>query len=192
MNGKLFLIVGPSGSGKGTVIGMLKEKYPNFVYPVSYTTREPRKGEKDGQSYHYISKAEFEGGITNGRFLEWAQVHKDNYYGTDKATIVDALGAGKVIIREIDIQGFKSIKEQLPSENLVSIFLEVTDLNDLRSRILGRSKLPAEEVTRRMESAMKEINESHLCDYKIQSIHGEVQKCFDDVEQVILDETDVL
>lgn len=188
MKGKLFLIVGPSGSGKGTVISLLKERYPQFVYPVSYTTRDPRPGEKEGEVYHYISKAEFEEGIGNGRFLEWAQVHKDNYYGTSKEQIVSALEAGQVVIREIDIQGFKSIQAELPKENLVSIFLEVTDLEDLKKRILGRGKLPDEEIQRRMESAMKEISQADLCDYRVDSKHGEIEACFKSVEEIILKE----
>ncbi len=187
--GKLFLIVGPSGSGKGTVIALLKERYSQFFYPVSYTTRDPRPGEEEGQVYHYISKKEFEEGIENGRFLEWAQVHKDNYYGTSKEQILDALAKDKVIIREIDIQGFKSIKAELPKDHLISIFLQVTDLEDLQKRILGRGELPQEELDRRMESARKEISEAHLCDYRVDSRHGEIEECFNQVIDIILKES---
>lgn len=187
MKGKLFLIVGPSGSGKGSVIALLKKEHPEYVYPVSYTTREPRVGEKDGEVYHYISKNEFEQGIERGDFLEWAQVHKDNYYGTAKNEILEALEAGKVVVREIDIQGFKSIKEQLPKDNLVAIFLEVPDLEELKRRILGRGKLPDEEIERRMQSAQAEISEAHLCDYRIPSEHGKIEECLRNVEKIIAD-----
>ena len=98
--GLLVIISGPSGAGKGTVIQHLKEDYPEFIYPISHTTREIRPGEKDGEVYHFISKAKFESGIRKGEFLEFARVHKNNYYGTLKKTIVDALKMGKVIIRE--------------------------------------------------------------------------------------------
>jgi len=188
LRGKLFLIVGPSGSGKGTVISILKEKYPGFVYPVSYTTRKPREGEKEGEVYHFISKDKFEKGIEKGDFLEYAIVHSNNYYGTAKKEIVDALESGAVVIREVDIQGFNSIKKLIPKENLISIFMKVSDRDDLERRILKRGELPEDELERRMQSALDEISQADKCDYQVENKWGEIDACVSNVEKIVLSE----
>lgn len=186
--GKLFLIVGPSGSGKGTVIKELSKKYFGFVYPVSYTTRVPRAGEKDGVVYNFVSREKFEKMIADGDFLEYAIVHSNNYYGTSKRDILEALERGAVVIREVDIQGFKSIREIVPKENLVSIFMKVSDENDLRQRILMRGMLPEEELGRRLESARKELMQAGDCNYQVENKWGEVRACVSNVERIILEE----
>ncbi len=190
--GKLFLIVGPSGSGKGTVIAEIKKKYPGFVYPVSYTTREPREGEVEGEVYHHITKKKFKEMVEQGEFLEYAMVHSDNYYGTYKEDIVGPLKNGAVVVREVDIQGFHSIREAIPSQNLVSIFMKVSDKEDLKGRILRRGKISDEELARRMESAQKEIAQSGECDYQVENKWGEKKKSVAEVEKIILDEIDRL
>lgn len=187
--GKLILIVGPSGSGKGTVIAELKKRHPEFVFPVSATTRVIRPGEKNDEVYHFISREEFEQATVRGDFLEYAEVHQNNYYGTLKKPILDALAAEKIIIREVDIQGFESIRRMIPktisSDQLVSIFLVVSDLNELKLRILNRGKLPEEEIERRMESARREIAKSKECDYQIESPHGQIPRIVAEVEKII-------
>lgn len=188
MQGKLFLIVGPSGSGKGTIINRLKKKYTGFFYPVSYTTRDPRPGEKDGDVYHFVTKKKFEERLAKGDFLEYAVVHSNNYYGTAKKKIMDALEGGAVIVREVDIQGFLSIAKIIPKKNLVSIFMKVADEEDLKQRILRRGDLPADELLIRMRSAKKEIAQAKLCDYEVENKWGEVDDCLFNVEQIILEE----
>lgn len=187
-SGKLFLIVGPSGSGKGTVIERLKGRYPGFAYPVSYTTREMRDGEKEGGSYHYVSKEEFERMIKEGEFLEYAVVHSDNYYGTSKKDIMEPLKGGAVVVREVDIQGFNSIRNLVPKENLVSIFMKVSDLQDLKGRILRRGKISDEELEKRLDSAKKEIAQSGECNYQVENKWGEIGDCVYNVEKIILAE----
>ncbi len=186
--GKLFLIVGPSGSGKGTVINQLRTRFPGFVYPVSYTTRSKRSGEEDGEVYNFISKAQFEQKIKDGEFLEYAVVHSDNYYGTSKKDILDALKSGAVVIREIDIQGFNSVKEIVPQQNLVSIFMKVSSLEDLQGRILRRGKMSDEELQKRMDSALKEIAQADDCDYQVENKWGEMRESVNSVEKIILKE----
>lgn len=188
MQGKLFLIVGPSGSGKGTIINRLKKKYKGFFYPVSYTTRDPRPGEKDGDVYHFVPKEKFEGMLAKGDFLEYAVVHSNNYYGTAKRKIMDALEGGAVVVREVDIQGYRSIAKIIPKENLVSIFMKVADEADLKQRILRRGDLPEDELKRRMASAKKEIAQAKICDYQVANKWGEVDDCLFNVEQIILEE----
>ena len=186
--GKLVLIVGPSGSGKGTIIKHLRERHPDWVYPVSYTTRAIRPGEEDGLVYHFISEEEFEKGISDGRFLEHAIVHERGYYGTDKEEILSALEDGKVVVREIDIQGFHSIRDAMSVEDLLSIFVEAGDLDELQRRIADRGKLPDEEVERRMESARREIAQADECDHRLVNEYGKIEEAVEKADEVILGE----
>lgn len=188
LHGKLFLIVGPSGSGKGTVIKALAKKFPGFVFPISYTTRVAREGEEDGKVYHFVTRKKFEQMIKNGDFLEYAIVHSNNYYGTAKQEIVNALESGAVVIREVDIQGFHSIQKIIPKKNLVSIFMKVSDLNDLKGRILMRGPLSDEELKRRLDSAAKELAQEGDCDYQVPNEWGKVKECVGAVDKIILDE----
>jgi len=187
--GKLFLIVGPSGVGKGTVIANLKGIRPEFDYPISATTRKPRPGEKEGVVYHFVKRDEFEQMIDKGELLEYAVVHNKEYYGTLKNPILKALEAGHTVVREVDMQGCESIKKVLSGENLVSIFLTVPDKQDLIDRILKRGKLPEEEIQRRMKSAEKEFAKGgRVCDYQVPSLNGKIKECVDEVESIILSE----
>src|SRR3990167_4949869 len=186
--GKLFLIVGPSGSGKGTVIKEISKKYPGFVYPVSYTTREKRQGEADGEVYHFVSQDEFKRMIKDEELLEYAIVHSDNYYGTSKKDILEPMETGAVVVREVDIQGFHSIQKIVHRKKLVSIFMKVSDENDLRGRILRRGQLSEEELEKRMESARKELAHAGDCDYQVRNEWGKVSQCVNEVEQIILAE----
>lgn len=183
--GKLFLILGPSGSGKGTVLQALREHHPDYVFPVSCTTREKRPTEKDGEVYHFVTKEEFQRRMAAGEFLEWAVVHGQNYYGTLKDEIFEPLKQGKVVIREVDVQGLRSIRELIPKENLRSIFLTVDGWETLQRRILKRSTLPPEELERRRQSFMKEMEWEKECDTVIVSVEGEIEKLISDVEAAI-------
>ncbi len=186
--GKLILIVGPSGCGKGTVIKTLKGKFPGFVYPVSYTTRDPREGEVDGEVYNFVSEGEFKEMIDGGELLEYAIVHEDEYYGTSKKEIMEGLEGGAVVLREIDIQGFHSIRKIVPPENLVSIFIMVSDEEDLKRRILGRGEMSDEEIGQRMESAKKEIAQADTCDYRVENEWEKVHECVSNVGNIVFKE----
>lgn len=187
--GKLFLILGPSGVGKGTIIKILKEKYTEFYFPTSVTTRSIRPGEKEGDVYHFISKEEFEQKIENNELLEYAIVHNNDYYGTLKAAIQKPLADGKTIIREVDMQGVISIKELIPKEQLTTIFISAPDHETLVKRIQGRSELPPDEIKRRMESAKKEFQYSDQCDYIVPSLDNQIAKAVQDVIDIINKET---
>jgi guanylate kinase len=186
----MCIISGPSGVGKGTVIQALKAKYPQFVFPISHTTRAIRPGENDGETYHFISESKFKSEIGKGNFLEWARVHQKDYYGTLKKPIIDALKLGKIIIREVDVQGFHSIRSVIPPENLVTIFLKAENAEKLLERIAKRGKLPEEELKRRMESEQREMADAHLFDYQVWSLEDRIPQCIGDVEKIILDRAD--
>lgn len=183
--GKLFLIMGPSGSGKGSLIAELKKKHPEFVFPISVTSREKRKGEVDGDVYHFVSKEGFEKKIENDELLEWAVVHQNNCYGTLKKPIYDAIEKGQIVIREVDVQGFEMIREIIPVEQLVSIFIMPDSIENLVERIKNRSKISDEEVRRRVESSKKEIEKSDECDYVIHNSDGKLDEAVEEVEKII-------
>lgn len=183
--GKLFLVLGPSGAGKGVTMAYLRNVFHDAFFPVSCTTREPRPEEKEGEVYNFITREEFEKRIAAGDFLEYAIVHHDNYYGTLKKIIMDALGAGKTVIREVDMQGVESIRKLLPKDQVVTIFLTVPSWEVLRDRILRRHQESEEELARREASFEKEMEFSKKCDYIIHSIEGKQDELCEDVAKLI-------
>ena len=183
--GKLFLILGPSGSGKGVTIKCLRERFKHAVFPVSCTTRSPRPSEKDGEVYHFLSKEEFEKRLKAGEFLEWAIVHNDNYYGTLKKAILDAFEAGKMVVREVDMQGVQSIRRLLPREQVCAIFITTASWEILRDRIMRRNREPDEELERRNQSYVKEMEFSKQCDYVVESEEGKLGELCDKVCAII-------
>lgn len=187
--GKLFLIMGPSGVGKGTAINIIKKQFPEYLFPVSVTTRSIRPGEKEGEVYNFISKEEFEEKIKNEELLEYAIVHNNNYYGTLKSAILTPLEQGRVVIREVDLQGVISIRKLIPPEQLVTIFISAPDYETLVKRIKSRSELPEDEIQRRMESAKKEFNYADQCDYIVPSLDNQINKCVEDIIDIIKKET---
>lgn len=186
MRGKLFLILGPSGSGKGTVLSALRQRHPEFVFPLSCTTRPRRPREKEGEIYHFISKVEFEERIERGDFLEYATVHQAHSYGTLKAPILKALEEGKTVIREVDVQGLRSIRDLIPEKILVSIFLTVPDWETLQRRILKRSDMSLEEMEHRYQSYLEEMTWQDECTHVIQSVEGHVDELVEAVEALIV------
>lgn len=186
LTGHLFLILGPSGSGKGTVLKALRQNHPEIVFPISCTTREPRPGEKDGEVYYFVSKDEFKHRMEQDEFLEWAVVHGENYYGTLKEEILKPLREGKTVIREVDVQGLRSIRELIPEEHLTSIFLTVDGWETLQRRILKRSQLPQEELDRRHASFIHEMEWAKECDKVIVSVEGEIEQLITDTEAALL------
>jgi guanylate kinase len=190
MKGKLFLIVGPSGSGKSSVLHKLKEKFSDYIYPLSATTRPMREGEVDGDIYRFYTKQQFEKGIDNDEFLEWAVVHQDHYYGLIKGPILEELERGSTIIREVDIQGFDSIRKRIPAKNLVTIFITVPNKTELIERIVNRAKISDDELRKRKQSMHKEFDRARDCDYMVENKEGELDKTVRKVEEIIRSETE--
>lgn len=188
MNGKLFLLVGPSGSGKSSVLSALKKDHPEFTYPLSATTRKMREGECDGEIYHFYTVEQFKEGIENEEFLEWAVVHQDNYYGLIKNPLMEALEAGKTVVREVDIQGFDSIREKIPADNLRTIFITVPHKGELIERIVNRASISDDELEKRKESMHKEFNRLRDCDYMVENANGALEKTVESVLKIIQSE----
>ena len=152
--GLLILISGPSGTGKGTVCDLLRQKHPEISYSISATTRQPRPGEQDGVNYYFYTKEKFREMIDQGQLLEWAEVY-GNFYGTPKQKVLDRLDAGEDILLEIDTQGALNVMKVMP-EGLF-IFLLPPSLDELAARLKGRGTETEESLHRRLGAAVDEI-----------------------------------
>ena len=157
-----MVVSAPSGAGKTTLCTRLKERFTNLTESISYTTRSPRPGEVDGTSYHFVSNQQFQAMVAEQAFVEWAEVH-GNWYGTARATLVDARQAGIDILLDIDCQGARSLKDQgVPA---VFVFIMPPSLGELRRRLESRSSDAPEVIERRMVRAVDEIAEACWYDY---------------------------
>lgn len=151
----LFVISGPSGVGKGTVIRALRQAYPGLWLSVSATTRAPRPGEVDGVHYHFISHDDFAGLIERGEMLEWAEVFGMNRYGTMRAPVDDALARGDVAILELDLEGARQVKAA--REDARTIFIAPPSFEELARRLEGRGTETDEARAARLSTARTEL-----------------------------------
>ena len=161
--GRLFVISGPSGTGKGTICAELLKDIGN-EFSVSMTTRGPREGEKDGKDYYFVSREEFLKNIEAGNFLEYATVF-DNLYGTPKDMVMNRLEKGRNVLLDIDVQGGLQVKRAMPEA--VLIFILPPSLAELRRRLEGRGTETAEKVEHRLGQALSEIKLIGEYDYYI-------------------------
>ncbi len=152
--GRLFIISAPSGAGKTTLCRAVRRRFPDLRYSVSYTTRPARGEEKDGVDYHFISPAAFRAGIDAHKWAEWAAVH-GNYYGTAAGFIDRALGEGRDVLLDIDVQGMEQILKRYPDS--VTIFIMPPSLEVLGQRLQARGTDSAAAISRRLQNAAAEI-----------------------------------
>lgn len=177
--GTLFIVSGPSGCGKGTVLAEIL-KQDNVYYSVSATTRTPRPGEVNGVNYHFLSKDEFEKLIENGGMLEYAN-YCGNYYGTPKKPVEDMLAEGKNVILEIEVQGALKVMEKCPEA--VSVFILPPSLKELRRRLHKRGTETEEVIEKRIGEAAGEIRKAVNYDYVM--INGELEIAVSDLLSII-------
>jgi len=170
---RLTVIAGPTAVGKGTVVRWLLDNDPNIQVSVSATTRSPRPGEIDGQSYFFVSTGEFESMIAAGELLEYAVVHGSNYYGTPRKPVEQALAAGKQVILEIDLQGARQIKESMPEANL--IFIAPPNWDELERRLALRGTETPEQIAVRLATAREEM--AATAEFNHVVINTEVAEC---------------
>lgn len=177
---KLFVISGSSGVGKSTVIGGFLERYPDFVFSVSCTTRAIREGEKEGINYFYVSKEEFKKSIEYDEFLEWAEF-SDNYYGTKKEFVKNIFAQNKNLILDIDTQGALQVKEKMPEA--VLIFIAPPSYQDLEFRLRNRKTESEEAIAKRLDFVKLEMRNSKYYDYIV--INDELQQAISEVERIV-------
>lgn len=152
--GNLFIISGPSGSGKTTLLRAALDRCTDILYSISYTTRKPRKGEKDGIDYYFIPKKEFKAKLESDKWAEWAAVH-DNYYGTSAAFLDKGLSDGKDILLDIDVQGAAKLLKRYPES--VTIFILPRSHDALRSRLESRGTDSQDEIEKRLINSKEEL-----------------------------------
>ncbi|SCK17049.1 guanylate kinase [Vogesella sp. LIG4] len=162
--GTIYIVVAPSGAGKTSLVAALLQAEPAVELSVSYTTRAPREGEKNGKSYHFVDRARFEGMIAEGDFLEYAEVY-GNYYGTSARWLRTRLAAGHDILLEIDWQGARQVREVFPEA--VAVFILPPSIEVLESRLRGRATDSEEVIARRLSEARAEIDLVAEYDYVI-------------------------
>ena len=158
----LFIISAPSGSGKSTLVKMLLESVEGLDFSISYTTRPPRKGEKEGEGYHFVSREEFLAMRDRGELLEWAEVF-GNYYGTARSALEEAERKGHDLVLDIDVQGAAQLKKRLPEA--VSVFVLPPSRAELEKRLRSRSLDDEAVIARRLRDASKEIQNYSGYDY---------------------------
>ncbi len=151
---RVFVITGPSGVGKGTLIRALRERVPEVELSVSATTRGPRPGEREGSDYHFLSGEDFDRRVGEGEFLEWA-TYSGNRYGTLRSEVERRAQGGAPVVLEIEVQGARQVRETMPEA--VRIFIEPPSPGELRKRLLGRGTDAPEVIERRLEEARKEL-----------------------------------
>lgn len=178
--GTFFVLSGPSGSGKGTVLQEVLRKSDRIVYSVSATSRSPRAGEVDGINYYFKSREEFETLIKADAFIEYTETY-GNYYGTLKSEVEKAIVNGKNIILEIDPVGARNVRAHYP--DAVLMFLVAPDLEVLSSRLSGRGSENAETFKIRHDAALSEMENATLYDYVV--VNDFVERAADDILAII-------
>lgn len=178
--GTFFVLSGPSGSGKGTVLKEVLRKSDRIVYSVSATSRSPRAGEIDGINYYFKSREEFETLIKADAFIEYTETY-GNYYGTLKSEVEKAIENGKNIILEIDPVGARNVRAHYP--DAVLMFLVAPDLEVLSSRLSGRGSESAETFKIRHDAALSEMENATLYDYVV--VNDFVERAADDILAII-------
>ena len=151
---RVFVITGPSGVGKGTLIRLLRERVPELELSVSATTRAPRPGETQGVDYWFLSDEEFDGRVADGDFVEWAE-YSGRRYGTLRPALERTLEGGSPVVLEIEVQGARQVREALPEA--VQIFIAPPSAESLRDRLVGRGTDSSQEMERRLRVAEEEL-----------------------------------
>ena len=178
---KLVVLAGPAGVGKGSLVKWITGNDPEFMLSVSATTRAPRPGEIDGVHYHFVSREHFESGIASGDFLEWAQVHNENYYGTLRSELARAGELGKHLLLEIDLQGARQVEVSLPEA--ISIFISPPTWEELERRLRNRATETESEIQTRLTTARRELEAANEFDFQL--VNEDLEFCAQEIIKIV-------
>ncbi|MSO41579.1 MAG: guanylate kinase [Solirubrobacterales bacterium] len=179
-SGRVFVITGPSGVGKGTLIGKLLKRVPELELSTSATTRSPREGERDGRDYHFLGTAEFERRVEAGDFLEHA-IYAGNRYGTLREEVERRLRAGRSLVLEIEVQGGRQVRSAMPEA--VLIFIAPPEPAALRARLEGRATDSEAEIAKRLRTAELELEAQPEFSHVV--VNDDVQKAAAELERLV-------
>ena len=169
--GKFILVIGPTGSGKSMLMKHAISLFPQLVLPYSYTTRARRDDVIENSHYKFISVQEFKELIDNGEFFEWAQ-YSGNFYGTLRSEVEQHLFAGKILLKEVEVQGARQIRDLLSKEQLLTVFIRAGTWDALEARIRARAPITDEEIALRKQRYEDEITFMSEADVCIENING--------------------
>jgi len=178
--GRLTVLTGPSGVGKGTLVRLLLERHPRIWLSVSATTRAPRQGEQEGVSYFFLSRERFEQRVSEGGFLEWAEF-AGNLYGTPRQPVEERLQQGRPVLLEIELEGARQVRRSFPEG--LQVFLEPPSFEELERRIRGRGTDSEEAIQKRLTRARVELAASPEFDARL--VNGELETALAELERLM-------
>ncbi|NJN49361.1 MAG: guanylate kinase [Alkalinema sp. RL_2_19] len=178
--GKLIVLTGPSGAGKGTLLKALLKQYPELYVSISATTRLPRPGEVHGQHYFFLDRSEFDQMVAEGNLLEWAEF-AGNCYGTPRQPVAEQIAAGKTVILEIELEGARQVRESFPEA--YRIFILPPSFEELESRLRGRGTESDDVVLRRMARAKDEIAAAN--EFDVQIVNDQVSRAVQELAAIV-------
>ena len=177
--GKLVVISGASGVGKGTVLGIMMKKREDLKFSVSATTRDPRPNEIDGVHYYFVTKPQFEELIASGQMLEYS-AHNANYYGTPRAQAEEKMRTGSVLL-DIEPNGAGQVKKAAP--DAVLVFIMPPSMEELERRLRGRGDTPEDQIAMRLERAVWEMDQRHWYDHVV--VNDDAERCAEEILKII-------
>lgn len=178
----MIIISAPSGAGKSSFLSRILKEFPILFDTTTFTTREMRSGESDGNPYYFVTRDRFQELIRQGFFVEWAQVH-ENLYGTPLHQIEAAHAAGRVVIMDVDVKGGATFKQKYP--DAVSIFILPPSIEELKRRILARDKKPPADLETRLVNAKIEMDQAQNSDYQL--VNDDFDKSYAQFKKLIED-----
>lgn len=178
--GKLIVLTGPSGVGKGTLLKALLRRHPDFFLSTSCTTRSPRLGEVDGEHYHFLSRPQFLQLVEQGELLEWAEF-AGNLYGTPRRPVDDKIAQGKTVILEIELEGARQMRETFPEAT--RIFVLPPSMEELEQRLRARAQDSEEAIARRLARARVELEA--VDEFDIHVVNGDLEVALNQIESAL-------